>query len=301
MIETQFNLPSPLQALHHDSFKQHNIECWIKRDDLIHPIISGNKWRKLKYLLRRAQTDQASTLITFGGAYSNHLYATAEAGYLAKIPTIGIVRGEAYSPLNTTLAHCESRGMKLIYWSRQRYREKNSPDSLAALMADYPQAFLIPEGGASALALDGVREIIDEIDQPFDTIICPCGTGTTLAGLSTGLESHQNVLGFSVLKGGDFLFNDVNNLLKQKPLPQAGYDINLDYHFSGYAKTTPVLKQFIKQFNHSNQICLDPIYTAKAMYGFMDLVTKGYFKSGSKIVFLHTGGLRALTPTTSTI
>ena len=194
-----FNHPvsAPIQFL--DEFPG-NIKLYLKREDLIHPSISGNKWRKLKYNMLRAHEINASSILTFGGAFSNHIYATAAAGAACGINTIGVIRGELVKPLNPTLKEASAWGMKLIPVSREEYKNKTSEEFLASLESKYGQYYLIPEGGSNVLALKGCAEI-GSISEKFDYWCLSCGTGGTLAGLVSGLDKQSKVLGFPALKG----------------------------------------------------------------------------------------------------
>lgn len=287
-------IPSPITICQSDFLTQHHIELHIKRDDLIHPLLQGNKWRKLKYNLQAAQRLHKKTLLTFGGAYSNHIHATAAAGKLLGFNTVGIIRGEAYSPLNPTLQDAQDWGMQLQYLNRIDYQQKNTAECQQALQIKYPEAYIIPEGGCNRLGMRGCAEINNEIDN-YDVICIACGTGTSLAGIISSAKITTHVMGFAVLKSAEFLINDVNNLLHDLP-PQtlASWSINLDYHFKGYAKTSPVLLNFIKQFKSEHNIQLEPIYTGKMLYGLLDLIRQEYFPKGSKILAIHSGGLQGL-------
>jgi 1-aminocyclopropane-1-carboxylate deaminase len=281
LLSETFCLPSPLQLIEDECFAKAGVAFYLKRDDLIHPQISGNKWRKLKYNLREAHLQQKNTLLTFGGAYSNHLYATAAAGGIFGFKTIGIVRGELTLPLNATLTFAIACGMQLHYLNRTDYREKNSLRILAFLQEKFGDFYLIPEGGANAFGEKGCSEIVSEINLPFDYLCCPCGTGTTFAGLLSGVKDRQKVLGFSVLRGVDFA----------EKITESGQVFG-GYHFGGSAKTTPELLAFMQDFEKQYAILLDPVYTAKMLFGIYDLLAKGFFQPGETVVALHTGGLQ---------
>ena len=289
------NLPSPIQKLHSTFLEQHNIQLYIKRDDLIHKDISGNKWRKLKYNLLAAQKQNQNTLLSFGGAYSNHLHATAAAGKYFNFKTIGISRGEAYEPLNPTLQDAQNWGMQLEYINRKKYKQKKTVEFLNELKEQFGHFYLIPEGGNNKLGVKGCQDIINEIDDEFDTICIDCGTGATMAGIVTALNNRSHTLGFSVLKGADFLINDINYHIKNysKELMDK-WSVNLDYHFGGFAKTTDELFDFIRLFKQDYAIQLDPVYTGKMFFGVFDLIKKNHFKAGEKILVIHTGGLQGL-------
>ncbi|HAS39570.1 MAG TPA: 1-aminocyclopropane-1-carboxylate deaminase [Microscillaceae bacterium] len=289
-----------LQKLKDDTLDQYKISLWVYRIDLIHPQVSGNKWYKLKYNLLEAQKQGHQKLLTFGGAYSNHIYATAAAGKIQGIETIGVIRGEEHTPLNPTLQFAVDCGMHLHYMDRATYREKKSPEVLNTLKQIFGSFYLVPEGGSNALAVKGCTEILPEVEESFDVVTTACGTGGTLAGLVAHLPAHQQVLGFPALKGGDFLYDDVEQLLTAyytafnlpRETTQNRYRLITDYHFGGYAKKKPELLAFIEHFTTQHQIPLEWIYTGKMFYGLYDLIKKNYFSPHTKILALHTGGIR---------
>ncbi len=305
LIPFEFKLPSPVEEIAHDFLKNQGIKLYIKRDDLIHPTISGNKWRKLKYNITAFQQSAKPQLLTYGGAFSNHIYATAAAGQLYNIKTIGIIRGEKNTPLSNTLDFAEKQGMRLHFVSRSAFSDK--PSLQAGLQNLFGDFYELPEGGANAFAIQGCCEIVEEVHKQLDSSpdywCVACGTGGTLAGIIAASEPHQNVLGFSVLKSYNW-DNALETLLGtfQETYFQAdkyfntnkNWSINTDYHFGGYAKWQPELIHSINQFKESYGIALDPIYTGKLFYGIFDLLKKGYFKKGSTIVALHTGGLQGI-------
>lgn len=286
MVEI-FNLPTRLDEISNELTRQFKVNLFIKRDDLIHPEIPGNKWRKLKYNIAQAQLEHKTTLLTFGGAFSNHITATSAAGKYLGFKTIGIIRGEEYTPLNKSLQFAKDCGMKLVYLDRENYKLKNS-DALLTTQDSrlLSEAYIIPEGGANELAVKGCAEIVDEIDIDFDYICCACGTGTTIAGMATNLKPHQHALGFAVLKHDNLLEEITENLF----IHNSKFSIQ-NYPFGGYAKTTPELIQFIKDFYKEHQILLDYVYTGKLMYGIFDLISKNYFPENTTIIAVHTGGV----------
>lgn len=289
------NPSTPLQKIEDDFIRNSGNSLYIKRLDLTHPQISGNKWYKLKYNLIEARTKGYDTLLTFGGAYSNHIHATAAAGTLFGFRTIGVIRGEAHLPLNPTLSFAKRNGMELFYLDRVSYRDKYNQRLLSFLNNRYGRSYLIQEGGSNSLAVQGCKEILDDITEQFDFICTACGTGGTLAGLISGLKENQTALGFSVLKGGDFLNSRVKNLLDDSAETyRRNWKIVTDYHFGGYAKFTKELLQFITNFENRNNIKLEPIYSGKMLFGIYDLIKKNYFPEGSKIIALHNGGLQGL-------
>ena len=268
---------------------QPEIHLDLKRLDLIHPHISGNKFYKLKYNLQHAKQLGQDTLITFGGAFSNHIAATAYAAHYFGFNSIGIIRGEelADQRLNHTLATASQFGMQLEFINRQDYRNKEQPDFLAELQSRFPNAYIIPEGGTNSLAIQGCKEILSEQDrQNYDVICCAVGTGGTITGLIESSHFNQNILGFSALKG-DFLTSDVTHLTAKK-----NWKIIDEYCCGGYAKTSAQLIEFIQFFEKQYQIPLEPIYTGKMLFGIFDLIEKAYFPPHTRILAIHSGGLQ---------
>ena len=286
---------TPIEEVNDPILKERNISLFIKREDLNHPHISGNKWHKLKYNLLEARKQDKNVLLTFGGAYSNHIYSVAAAGKIFGFKTIGIIRGEEHLPLNPTLSFAKENGMQLYYLDRSLYREKNSSEILKHFQNIFGDFYMLPEGGTNELAVKGCGEIINLINIEFDHLCCPCGTGGTLAGLISGLRGKNFVLGFAVLKGASFLKKNVSNLLQAVEANNyKNWDINLDYHFGGYAKVNKQLFTFVDEFFKLTKIPIEPIYTGKMLFGIYDLISNGYFKQGSRIIALHTGGLQGL-------
>lgn len=260
----------------------------IKRLDLIHPQISGNKFFKLKYNLLAARQQGFEKVLTFGGAYSNHIAATAFASHKFGFQSLGMIRGEelAQRPFNPTLATAQQFGMQLEFISRNAYRQKDQPDFLQHLQQQYPDFYLIPEGGTNALAVQGCREILTAEDAQFDLICCAVGTGGTFAGLIEASQQHQQLLGFSALKG-DFLTHEVAQLTTKR-----NWRILDDYCCGGYAKTTPELIQFIQTFEQRYNIPLEQVYTGKMLRGIFDLIDQDKIGPDQKILLIHTGGLQ---------
>jgi 1-aminocyclopropane-1-carboxylate deaminase len=264
----------------------------------MHPQINGNKWFKLKYNLAAAKEKNFSTILTFGGAYSNHIYATAAAGNLFGFRTIGVIRGEENIPLNSTLQFAVAQGMQLVYINRQTYKQRYTETLQTQLKQQFGEVFIIPEGGCNLNGMRGCIEILATIKE-FNTVCLACGTGTTLAGMTLSLNQNQKVIGFPVLKGGDFLREDINNLLRKylasdlpKPVHSpAPWELICNYHFGGYAKINNELKLFCQNFQEQHDIPLDYVYTGKMFYGVMDLIAQGYFQSES-LLLIHTGGLQ---------
>ncbi len=283
---------TPIQTLQDPLFAQAGVEVLLKREELNHPEVSGNKALKLKYNLMLAKEQGHDTLLTFGGAFSNHIHAVAAAGKAFGFHTIGIIRGEKHEPLNHTLSFATSCGMHLQYISREAYRRKTEETFLADLKAQWGNFYLIPEGGTNVPAVLGVREMVQSIPAAYDYYCVPVGTGGTMAGVVLGAPQRVKVLGFSSLKGY-FLTETVNNLFKQlNAQPTTSWQVVSDYHFGGYAKVKPELLAFIETFEARHGILLDPVYTAKMMYGLHDLIQQGVFPKGTKILAIHTGGLQ---------
>lgn len=278
---------TPIQEVTDPVLEKAGVQLMIKREDLNHPFVSGNKWWKLKYNLEEAKRQNKKTLLTFGGAYSNHIYATAAAAAELGFHSIGIIRGEETEPLNTTLSFARQQGMQLQYVSREHYRNKVSDEFAEQLRLQFGDFYLIPEGGTNELAVRGVTEFAQTLGNTFNYLCCAVGTGGTLAGLINGLPD-KTIVGFSALKNGEFLNNDVASMTLQK----SNWTIQTDYHFGGYAKTNSALREFIQAFESKNNILLDQVYTGKMMAGLFDLIRQGYFKTGSTILALHTGGLQ---------
>ena len=289
--------------------QQRQVRLLLWRDDLLNPALPGNKARKLKYNLLAARQQGHGTLLTFGGAYSNHLAAVAAAGRQQGFGTIGLVRGEETLPLNPTLRQCAADGMQLHYLDRATYRRQAEPEFLAALQQQFGPAYVLPEGGTNALALRGMAELVPEIRRhtDFDTLAVAVGTGGTLAGvalglglkLALGLESGRaggpaQALGIVALKGGASLRADVD-ALTQLAVGQIyqNYSLHPGYHFGGYARYSAPLLAFIRAFEAAHGVLLDPIYTGKLLFGVLDLVDQGNFPPGSTVVAVHTGGLQA--------
>lgn len=268
---------------------RYEIELWIKRDDLLHRVISGNKWRKLKYSLDHALSSGADTLISMGGTYSNHLHALSYVGKTLGLKTIGLIRGEQPETLTPTLCDMRNWGMELKFISRSDYRLLRQYKGCHDLPDLEPQEYWLPEGGAQTLALKGVAELVGEIDVAYNILCAPCGTGATLAGIIDAVPEHVYVIGYAALKNAGFLLNDVESLL---PRPCTNWQINHNYHFGGFAKTSTELLAFIADFEFKTGILLEPVYTGKMMYALYDLITKHSFKPGQRIIAVHTGGLQ---------
>ena len=268
-----------------------SVELFIKREDLIHPFVSGNKFRKLKYNLLQAKAENQTTLITFGGAFSNHIAATAFAGKENNFKTIGIIRGEELRTKineNPTLQFAKQCGMQLEFVTREEYRNKESLEFIENLKQKFGNFYLIPEGGTNQLAVKGCEETLNEDDFIYDYICVCVGTGGTISGIINNSFCHQKILGFPALKG-DFLQKDICKFATNN-----NWELITDYHFGGYGKVSNELIQFMNQFYAETKISLDPIYTGKLVFGVIDLINKNYFPDDSKILLIHTGGLQGI-------
>ena len=274
----------PVHTIHY-----RGVALCIKRLDLVHPQISGNKFFKLKYNFLAAQNHGFNKVITFGGAYSNHIAATAFAAHQFGFKSVGIIRGEElqHRVLNPTLATAQHFGMQLKFISRERYREKANPEFLQQLTQDFPEHYIIPEGGTNAFAIQGCMEILTDFDrQHFDVICCAVGTGGTIAGLIESSAEHQQLLGFSALKG-DFLHHDVASLTSKR-----NWKITDAYCCGGYAKTTAELLSFIQHFEQQYDIPLEQVYTGKMLYGIFNLIEQGLIQPQQRLLIIHSGGLQ---------
>lgn len=287
---------SALQAMTHPLFTKHKLTVHIKRDDLIHNIISGNKWRKLKYNLEYAKSIGAKGVITFGGCFSNHIHACAFACLKQKLPVIGIIRGEENNQNNYTLAWAKYWKMQLTFVDRKTYRMRDNDVYLKQLQRQYPDYFIIPEGGSNSLALRGVSEIIDELNEQceFDTLITPVGSGGTLAGLVVGDNDKHNLLGIAVLKQQSYLEQEVQSLLNNQYKGKNNWRIAHQFHRGGYAKFSQSDANNIRTFSNIVGIDFEPVYSGKMILALLDLIESGYFPEHYRIVLLHTGGLQGL-------
>lgn len=268
------------------------IELFIKREDLLHPVISGNKFRKLKYNLAEAKRLGYKKLLTFGGAFSNHIVAVAGAGKEFGFDTIGIIRGEELFDKigeNPSLQFAHEHGMQFHFTDRTSYRDKTSPEFLSKLEQMFGSFYLIPEGGTNELAIKGCEEILTSEDKSeFSYICCAIGTGGTISGIINSSSENQQIIGFSSLKG-DFLSEVICNFVQKK-----NWNVNCTYHFGGYGKVSEELIDFLNQFYQETKIPLDPVYAGKMMYGIIDLIKNNYFPPHSKILAIHTGGLQGI-------
>ncbi|MEU7111016.1 pyridoxal-phosphate dependent enzyme [Streptomyces sp. NPDC046182] len=282
-------LPSPLEPVENERFTRRGLRLLLKRDDLIHPDLPGNKWRKLALNLRAAD---GRPVLTFGGAYSNHLRATAAAGRLLGFDTIGVVRGQelADRPLNPSLERCAADGMRLVFVDRATYRAKSEPAVLAGLLAQSPTGtYVVPEGGSNALAVEGCAELGRELRGAADVVAVACGTGGTLAGLAAGLGPGQRALGVPVLKGG-FLGEEIRTLQRAAfGGPRGEWSLDERFHGGGYARTTPALDAFAREFEAWHGLAVERLYVAKMLYGLFALAEEGAFAPGTTVAAVITG------------
>lgn len=270
--------------------KINEVELHILREDQIYPSISGNKFRKLKYNLEEFSKGNYDAILTFGGAYSNHISATAAAGKEFNIPTIGIIRGEELSEKiaeNPTLSFAQKTGMKLKFISREQYRNKSNPEFLEKLKSEFGNIYILPEGGTNELAIKGCEEILNENTREFNYIACAVGTAGTISGIVKYSENQQIILGFPALKDSGFLSDEINRFTNR-----SNFKLIKDYHFGGYAKVNNELLEFINDFKRQFGVTLDAVYTGKMMFGIFQLIQSGFFPKGTKILAVHTGGIQ---------
>lgn len=288
--------PTPLQRIADPAWSARGVSLSIKRDDLLHPVISGNKWRKLKYPLNDALRRGADTIVSMGGAYSNHLHALAYAGRELGLKTAAFVRGERPARLNPTLLDLLEWGMELRFVSREEYRGLRAYREWHDPPDRQSGQYWLPEGGAGELAWQGVAEAVAEIDTPYDILALACGTGTTLAGAVGAVGAvapGAEIVGVPALKGGEFLYRDIRERLSVQGRPDSGgWRLWLDYHFGGFARTTPELLAFIAAFEARHGIELEPVYTGKLLYAVYDRLQTGDFQAGQHVVVWHSGGLQ---------
>lgn len=297
----------PLTPLRCSLLDDFGVELLVARLDLVDPFIQGNKWFKLKFNLIEALNQGAKHVVSFGGAYSNHLHALAAASHRLGLKSTAVLRGELITPLNPTLKDCEAWGMSFFPVSRVQYRNKTSPAFIQSLHEQFGDIYLIPEGGSNLLALKGMSEVADDIlsrVEGCDALCCAVGSGGTLAGLAVGANPSIRCIGYSAIKGGSYIEKDIKALIHQYSTNESynnrqGYAVDdehltliHDYHFGGFAKVKPELVSFMAWFERSFDIPLEQVYTAKMFYGIFDQIQSGYFKPGQRIVALHTGGLQ---------
>ncbi|WP_342806978.1 pyridoxal-phosphate dependent enzyme [Alteromonas sp. M12] len=298
--ELGIQLPSAEQQLRLNWKNDHGVEVWIKRDDLIHPIISGNKWRKLSQTLFSAAHSPPAKIISFGGGHSNHLHALGFCCQKLNIPLLAVIRGDYSQNMTPMLNDLERWGAQLEWVNKITYAKRTDNTYLEVLRQNHPNSLIIPEGGSQHQALSGVASIVTELTQEFDLIVAPVASGGTMAGLIQATQnSKTRVLGIGVLKGHDYLHELVNQFLPNESKKQLNgqkastdWQLNSDFHFGGYAKKTPELIAFCGQFEQDNNIPIEPIYSGKLFWGLRQLVESNHFPAGCKILALHTGGLQ---------
>lgn len=284
----ELNSDIAIDYIREDFIQQKNIRLGLLRLDKIHPVISGNKWFKLRENIRAAQASKCTSLLTFGGAYSNHLVATAAAARAMDMTSTGMVRGlHARDHLTPTLEACLDMGMALHFVNREEYGRKDDADYLHALSLKFPAAYVIPEGGNNRYGIAGATAIAAFLPATVSHVAVAIGTGTTFAGIRKGLPNTVNMIGFPVMKGGGYLGDHISSLCETE-----NWTLNCDFHFGGFAKHQPALISFMNDFYKAHQIPLDFVYTAKMMYGIYELIKKGAFPEGSEIIGVHTGGLQ---------
>jgi len=288
-------IQSQLEIISHPLFEKHQLIVSIKRDDNIHPIISGNKWRKLKFNLHFAKANNYAGIISFGGSFSNHIHALAFACQQQKLKSIGIIRGESAYESNYTLSMAQQWGMKLSFVDRKTYRLRDDANYLNDLQRKYPDYLIVPEGGSNKLALAGVGEVITELNQQceFDTLLTPVGSGGTLAGLIQADKNQHKLLGISVLKEDGYLAEQVIDLLGNGSHFD-NWKILSEFYRGGYAKFSKEDEQRITNFNLQTGYVFEPVYSGKMILAFLDLIERNYFSKGERIVLLHTGGLQGI-------
>tara|TARA_B100001094_G_scaffold332865_2_gene406969 strand:+ start:5715 stop:6644 length:930 start_codon:yes stop_codon:yes gene_type:complete len=293
--DLKIQVPSPLTKIQHPLLDQYGIECVFKRDDLLHPWLSGNKWRKLKYTLSGATGQASSCWVSFGGCFSNHLYALAGAGQLFNKKTVGIIRGEE-DPNNPTLQFLYKMGMTCHFVTREQYKKRHHIAYEQLIDKTYPGAFLIPEGGYSVAAMQGMAEVVQELEQQidYDVLCCAVGSGTTLAGLACAQKNKKRVIGFAALKNASYLHESIQSLQREKAGCVYDYDLELDYHGGGFGRVSAEVADFTQDFVARTGITIEPIYLGKTLFGLFDKIKRGQFEAQTRIVVLHSGGLQGL-------
>ncbi|MFA7288670.1 MAG: pyridoxal-phosphate dependent enzyme [Melioribacteraceae bacterium] len=288
---------NPIVPIQKITFPRNDIpvNVFMKRDDLTDIFISGNKYYKLKYNVLYALENNIKKLISFGGAYSNHIHAFSYACKLFGFDGIGIIRGELTYPINPTLKFAAENGMKIEYLSRSEYRLKHTDEFKSKLIEKYGEFLYVPEGGSNELAIKGAAEILDNVNIEYDYVTLAAGTGGTAAGVISSLKGEKFVYVFPVLKGSEFLRGEVNKFINlHSSASYNNYDLVKDFHFGGYAKTKPELFYFIDEFYELNEIQLDPVYTGKMMFGLNESIKSGLIPEGKTVLAIHTGGLQGI-------
>lgn len=284
---------SPVQNINWQLARKKGVEVAFLREDLLHPEVSGNKFRKLKYNLLNAHETGCFKLLTFGGAHSNHIAAVAAAAKRFHFETLGVIRGEELAlkiNKNPTLKYAQEQGMILHFVSRAEYQQKHSVNFHKNLQEKFGSFYLIPEGGSNTLAVRGCTEMLHEGCANFDIIAAAVGTGATLAGLVLSAKTHQEVWGFPALKGS-FLSGEI---CKFAGVDNKAFTLVEDYHFGGYARCSEELINFMNRFFGETGVLLDPVYTGKMMFGLADLIGRGKIKPGTRLLVVHSGGLQGI-------
>ena len=300
-FKSSLTLPSPLIPFKPNWEGASKVSLFVKRDDAIHPVMSGNKWRKLSHALT---SPLPKTIVSFGGGFSNHLHALGFVCYKLGIPFNAVIRGDYSAAPTPMIEDLKSWGTRIDYVDRVTYKKRNDSAYLLHLKQQQPDAMIIPEGGSQAQALQGIKDMVDEIDIDFDFIVAPVASGATLAGIVSALNKrnennatdtlHQttrNVVGVGVLKGAGYLEGLVEQFLPAS-LGRSNWHIDHNYHFGGYAKAPNELQTFCNDFNNTFDFDIEPVYSGKAFWAVKDMLAKGMFEDGSRIVVLHTGGLQ---------
>lgn len=292
------DIQARIQPISHQLLSRYQVTLALLREDELHPHISGNKWRKLKFNALHVDHRKYEGILTFGGAFSNHIAATARAGYEHDFRTVGIIRGED-DPNNPTLQDARKWAMELHFVDRETYRLRNDKVFQAQLVQQYGPLWLVPEGGANFHGVSGCQEILYPETEVFDYLAVACGTGTTLAGLALSAASHQQIVGYPALKGGSFLREEVERLLfwhtmNEEVVSEYTESVSFvtDYHMGGYARHTEALIAFMREFYETTGIPLDVVYTGKMLFGLFDQIRLGKIEPGTRILAIHTGGLQ---------
>lgn len=286
---------SPLEPFEYPPWADYGVRVFVKRDDRLHPQISGNKGRKLKYNLAAAKAAGCTRLLSFGGAWSNHLHALAFAAKAEGFTSVGWVRADEGQPLTPTLQDCQAWGMQLHFLSRADYRRRDEPAFLAELAARCGGGYWLPEGGSNALAVRGIAEGVAEVCLDYDVFACAVGSGATLAGIAAGLGEQQRAIGIAVLKQGDYLRERISALLAEAQYPpRDNWQLRTEFHGGGYAKCSPSLRHFCEDVAQKTGLPLEPVYTGKLFYAVGELLRSGEISAGTRLVLLHTGGLQGL-------
>lgn len=287
-LTSQLTLPSPLQPFTPDWPGAERVKMWVKRDDLIHPVISGNKWRKLEATLS-ALPETCRSIVSFGGGYSNHLHALGYACNQLNLPLTALVRGNYTFSMTPMLNDLTAWGASIQFVDKKTYAKRDDADFHADIRKAYPDALVIPEGGSQQSALTGIKKGIEEISQPFDIVLCPVASGATLAGISLAMRRHQKAVGIAVLKGQGYLEALVQSLGASEA---ERWMIDHEFHFDGYAKCNPALADFCEHMSETQEFAVEPVYSGKLFYALRTYLERNVFPEGSRLIIIHTGGLQ---------